>query len=88
MWVTKTSLTVCNKWNLAVIKILQAEHITSININQFNPAPYFEPGCRGLFPMLNDLLSEVIVRFADIGGIIDNQYLKFLFIIVIYGHLY
>ena len=34
-----------------------------------------------VFSVFSDLWSEVIVRFVDIGEIVDHHYLNFVFII-------
>jgi hypothetical protein len=35
------------------------------------------------FSVFNDLSSEVIVCFVDIGGIVDHRYLSFLFMMLL-----
>ena len=66
------------------------ETLKECPINQFNQTtPHFLPVPRQdlstsyavVFFMFSVLRSEVIVRFVDIGGIVDHHYLSFLFII-------
>ena len=40
--------------------------------------------CRDLFFMFNDLRCELVVCFVDIGGIVDNHCLIFVFITLIF----
>ena len=47
------------------------------------PGPGFPPSYVMVFLMFNDLKSEVIVCFVDVGKIVDLHCLKFLFILSI-----
>jgi hypothetical protein len=47
------------------------------------PGPEFPPSYVMVFLIFNDLKSEVIVCFVDVGKIVDHHCLKFLLIISI-----